>query len=402
MSSHGSPTSRAKQCRHQHGVRAVEGEGARLILSSHMNNRSQVSNATTVVLLTLHAGQFLMTLDTAVMNVSIATVAKDVGTDVTGIQTAITLYTLVMASLMITGGKIGELIGRRAHLHDRLRDLWRRDRSPPRSPRTSPSSSSGGRVPGGNRRGADHAGDRRARRLELPRRRPPAGLRAGRLSGCHRRCRRGLSSAGSSRHTSRGGSCSPAKCSSCSASWPSPARWLIRLPQESTPASTSWAPPYQASGMALIVFGVLRAGIWGVVQPKPDAPQWLGLSPVIWLLLGGGVVIWLFLIWEQRLIDRRGAPLVDPALTADPPDFRSGLTAFFFQYLVQAGLFYAVPLYLSVALGLEHDRHRAAPAPAVDHAPAQGRRGPEGVPERLATSRQSNSASSRSSSPWSC
>ena len=61
----------------------------------------------TVVLLTLAAGQFLMTLDTSVMNVAIATVAEDVGTDVTGIQTAITLYTLVMATLMITGGKVG-------------------------------------------------------------------------------------------------------------------------------------------------------------------------------------------------------------------------------------------------------------------------------------------------------
>src|SRR6476661_2607078 len=78
-----------------------------------MNTRAEARSATTVVLLTLCAGQFLMTLDSSVMNVSIATVAKDVGTDVTGIQTAITLYTLVMASLMITGGKIGELIGRR-------------------------------------------------------------------------------------------------------------------------------------------------------------------------------------------------------------------------------------------------------------------------------------------------
>ncbi len=42
------------------------------------------------MLLTLAAGQFLMTLDSSVMNVSIATVAKDVGTTVTGIQTAIT------------------------------------------------------------------------------------------------------------------------------------------------------------------------------------------------------------------------------------------------------------------------------------------------------------------------
>src|SRR4051794_41880481 len=54
-----------------------------------------------------------MTLDSSVMNVSIATVAQDVGTTITGIQTAITLYTLVMAMLMISGGKIGSMIGRR-------------------------------------------------------------------------------------------------------------------------------------------------------------------------------------------------------------------------------------------------------------------------------------------------
>ena len=78
----------------------------------------------TVVPATLAAGQFLMTLDSSVMNVSIATVAEDVGTTVTGIQTAITLYTLVMATLMITGGKIGSIIGR-AGVRDRLRDLRR-------------------------------------------------------------------------------------------------------------------------------------------------------------------------------------------------------------------------------------------------------------------------------------
>src|SRR3954463_11585422 len=66
-----------------------------------------------LVLMTLAAGQFLMTLDSSVMNVSIATVAKDVGTTVTGIQGAITMYTLVMAALMITGAKIGAIIGRK-------------------------------------------------------------------------------------------------------------------------------------------------------------------------------------------------------------------------------------------------------------------------------------------------
>ncbi len=67
----------------------------------------------TLVLLTLAAGQFLMTLDSSVMNVSIATVAKDVGTTVTGIQGAITAFTLVMAALMITGAKVGAMIGRK-------------------------------------------------------------------------------------------------------------------------------------------------------------------------------------------------------------------------------------------------------------------------------------------------
>src|SRR5881394_2530541 len=73
----------------------------------------RAAGAAGVVLLTLASAQFLMTLDSSVMNVSIATVAKDVGTTVTGIQTAITLYTLVMAAFMITGGKIGQIIGRK-------------------------------------------------------------------------------------------------------------------------------------------------------------------------------------------------------------------------------------------------------------------------------------------------
>ena len=76
-----------------------------------------------LVLLTLAAGQFLMTLDSSVMNVSIATVAKDVGTTVTGIQGAITAYTLVMAALMITGAKIGAHHRPQAGLRDRLRHL---------------------------------------------------------------------------------------------------------------------------------------------------------------------------------------------------------------------------------------------------------------------------------------
>lgn len=58
-----------------------------------------------LVLLTLASGQFLMALDSSVMNVSIATVAQDLDTQVTGIQGAITAYTLVMAMFMIPGAR---------------------------------------------------------------------------------------------------------------------------------------------------------------------------------------------------------------------------------------------------------------------------------------------------------
>jgi MFS family permease len=106
-----------------------------------------------------------------------------------------------------------------------------------------------------------------------------------------------------------------------------------------------------ALGLGLIVFAILRAGEWGFVQPKPSAPEWLGLSPAVWLALGGGFVLWLFVGWENRRIAVGAEPLVNPAILKNPV-LRGGLTAFFFQYLLQAGLFFAVPLFLSVALGL--------------------------------------------------
>ena len=79
--------------------------------ASHTAERAAAAGV--MVLLTLASAQFLMTLDSSVMNVSIVTVAEDLGTRVTGIQTAITLDTLMMASLMITGGKASQILGRK-------------------------------------------------------------------------------------------------------------------------------------------------------------------------------------------------------------------------------------------------------------------------------------------------
>src|SRR4051794_10381734 len=82
-------------------------------LSSRNGAAGSDTSAAKSVLMVLAAAQFVMILDASVMNVSIATVAKDLDTTVAGIQTAITLYTLVMASLMITGGRMGAILGRK-------------------------------------------------------------------------------------------------------------------------------------------------------------------------------------------------------------------------------------------------------------------------------------------------
>jgi hypothetical protein len=106
-----------------------------------------------------------------------------------------------------------------------------------------------------------------------------------------------------------------------------------------------------ALGLGLVVLGILRGGSWGFVLPKPDAPSWLGLSAVAWMVLAGGLVLRIFLWWERRQLGRGSAALIDPAMLENRL-LRGGLTSFFFQYLLQAGLFFTVPLFLSVALGL--------------------------------------------------
>ena len=64
-------------------------------------------------LVALATAQFVMVLDQSVMNVSISTLVEEFDTTVTTIQAVITLYCLVMAMFMLTGAKIGDIIGRR-------------------------------------------------------------------------------------------------------------------------------------------------------------------------------------------------------------------------------------------------------------------------------------------------
>jgi len=63
--------------------------------------------------LLLAAAMFVLVVDTSLMNVSISAVVRDLDTTVSGVQSAIALEALVSAAFILTGSKIGDLIGRK-------------------------------------------------------------------------------------------------------------------------------------------------------------------------------------------------------------------------------------------------------------------------------------------------
>ena len=65
------------------------------------------------IVLPLALAQFIASYAATNMNVAISSIAKDIGTTVLGVQTAITLFTLTMASLMIPGSKLTDIWGRK-------------------------------------------------------------------------------------------------------------------------------------------------------------------------------------------------------------------------------------------------------------------------------------------------
>ena len=310
--------------------------------------KAQGRSAAGLVLVTLCAGQFLMMLDSSVMNVSIATVAKDVGTTVTGIQTAITLYTLVMASLMITGGKIGQIIGRkRAFMIGCV--IYGCG-----SLTTALSPSLGVLLLGWS--GLEGIGAA----LILP---AIVALIASNFGREERPRAYGLVASAAAIAIAVGPIVGGLFTTYLSWRYVFAGEVVVvgailliarRMAEGEgkKPARLDLGgTALSALGLGLAVFGILRAGTWGFIRAKQGAPQWLGLSPTIWLVLGGGAVIWLFLGWEKRVISRGAEPLIDVAHIRNPV-LRAGLTSFFFQYFLQGGLFFAVPLFLSVALGL--------------------------------------------------
>jgi Na+/melibiose symporter-like transporter len=129
------------------------------------------------------------------------------------------------------------------------------------------------------------------------------------------------------------------------------ARKIADAPVEARPKLDVVGAVLSAAGLGLLVFGVLRSGEWGWIRPGADGPSWAGLSPTVWLALAGLFVLWIFFRWEARLDAQGKEPLVRPAMLQNR-QLTGGLIMFFFQYLVQAGFFFVVPLFLSVCLGL--------------------------------------------------
>jgi EmrB/QacA subfamily drug resistance transporter len=61
----------------------------------------------------LAMAMFVLVVDTSLMNVSISAVVQDLGTTVSGVQSAIALEALVSAAFILLSSKIGDLIGRK-------------------------------------------------------------------------------------------------------------------------------------------------------------------------------------------------------------------------------------------------------------------------------------------------
>ncbi|AZZ83243.1 MFS transporter [Gordonia alkanivorans] len=305
------------------------------------------------VIVILAVSQFVMVLDSTVMNVSISVVAADLGTSITGMQAAITFYALTMAAFMLTGGKLGDLMGRARAFKIGAVIYGIGSLTTALSPNLTVLMLGWSLVEG---LGAV---------LVIP---AIASLAAINYTGKARVTAFSVLGA----VTGLAAAVGPllGGLMTTYASW----RYVfvaetvvmvivlfaaglihdverdrdVRIDPLSVLAS--------AGGLALIVYGVLQSKTWGWLKPQhpPEingneiAP--LGVSPVAYLLLIGVVVLWLF-VDRQRALARTGRqPLLRVELLRIPA-LRSGLGGFLAQYFAIAALFFVVPVYLQTMLG---------------------------------------------------
>ena len=298
-----------------------------------------------------------MVLDTTVMNVSISQVVADLHTTVVGLQTAITLYTLVMASLMLIGGKFGERWGAKRTFAVGLLvygtgSLITSDDVPPPG-RSSPRAGRG--IEG------------LAALLVIP---AIAALTAATYEGKQRAVAYGILGGVSGASMAAG----PLIGGWVSAEY----SWRYVFAAESVvvvvillfrridpggegahdKADTTGAL-LSALGLGSIVLGILRSSQWGWITPDAGVPEInghpltpLGLSPTLWLIVIGSVLLVVFGRRERAVKDRGDEPLLDLALLKIPR-MRAGLVVQWCQAFIIQATFFVLPLYLQTVLGFD-------------------------------------------------
>jgi MFS family permease len=301
-------------------------------------------------LVALAGAQFIMVLDQSVMNVSISQLVIDFDTTVTTIQAVITLYCLVMAMLMLTGGKIGDIIGRRRAFVIGL-IIYACGSALTAVSQTVWQLTLGWSILEGI--GAA---------LVLP---AMAALIAGNFEGKARKGAYavigGVAGAGIAIGPILGG-------------WATTElTWRIVFVGEViivigilvmtrfvADAIRSGPKPrldvvgsiLAATGLGAVVLGILQSTTWGVIAPKdsPIEPFGLALTPFVIAL--GGVLLWGFVAWQRHREATGNDPLVHLGLLRIAT-LRSGLIGLFSQNLILMGVFFTIPLYLQLVLGLD-------------------------------------------------
>lgn len=314
-----------------------------------MTNKTPEKNAGWAVIAMLAAAQFIMVLDTTVMNVSITQVAADLNTTVVGLQTAITLYTLVMAAFMLLGGKLGDRWGaRRAYMVGLL--IYGAG-----SLTTALSPNLGVLLVGWSFIEGFGAV------LVIP---AIAALTAATYSGQQRALAYGILGGVSGASAALG----PLIGGWVTANY----TWRLVFAGETVvvlalmlflrkiPATAGrqgkldlTGVVLSAAGLGMAVFGILRSSQWGWVAPSASAPFTpLGLSPVFWLISTGLVLLGFFARHERALLAAQKEPMLDVRLLEIPP-MRAGLTTYLCQQFIIMGIFFVLPLYLQTVLGFD-------------------------------------------------
>ena len=297
----------------------------------------------------LAIAQFIMVLDSSVMSVSISQLVEEFDTTVSMIQLAITLYALVMAALMLTGGKIDDLFGRLRMFRIGLVIYAVGSLITALAPTVEVLILGWSFI-----EGAGAA-------LVLP---ALAALVAGSYHGAARARAYGIIGGVAGAGIAIGPLLGGWLTTEYSWRWVfagevvfvifvlAVSRWInddhirAKFPLDFVGAILS------AAGLSLIVVGVLQSGTWGWIQPvqSPITPFGFALTPFV---IGAGLlVLWAFFAWERRVADRGGTPLLD-VRNLRIPELRAGLASLLAQNLVLLGIFFAVPLYLQVTQGMD-------------------------------------------------